>query len=296
MASTTEIPSTAGGFMQPSLPSPAPSSSTATPSILPKQRSHPLRPGSTKETTVINHVDRVILTINRRHAKKFSSAYEDPTQSGSSQFERGYESFQEVAKDIEGLVDVLWVSGTPSLQIPYLISLAVLINTYLPDYPFTPKPTFRLLRKLDTVFASLLTGEDADSGTPLSGFETRRNVVSMTEKVRIKSIAETCRVTVVEARETVDELADEDDDSDDDDELEMEDVYGTRGASNPNPNSNADADVYADAPGRWEMETARVYEKTIQLLGDELGKAGEFCDENMAMGDEVEGGEGGCQI
>ncbi|KAH8431171.1 general transcription factor IIH subunit TFB6 family [Aspergillus melleus] len=294
MASTSEIPSTAGGFMQPSLPSPAPSSSTATPSILPKQRSHPLRPGSTKETTVINHVDRVILTINRRHAKKFSSAYEDPTQSGSAQLERGYEGFQEVAKDIEGLVDVLWVSGTPSLQIPYLISLAVLINTYLPDYPFTPKPTFRLLRKLDTVFASLLTGEDADSGAPLSGFETRRNVVSMTEKVRIKSIAETCRVTVVEARETVDELAEDDDDSDDDElGMEMEDVYGTRGDSNSN--SNADVNVYADAPGRWEMETARVYEKTIQLLGDELGKAGEFCDENMAMGDEVEG-EGGCRI
>ena len=111
MASTSDISSTAGEFMQPSLPSPAPSSSTATPSILPKQRSHPLRPGSTKETTVINHVDRVILTINRRHAKKFSSAYEDPSQP-ASQTERGYESFQEVAKDIEGLVDVLWVSGT----------------------------------------------------------------------------------------------------------------------------------------------------------------------------------------
>lgn len=157
------------------------------------------------------------------------------------------------------------------------------MNSYLPDYPFSPKPTFRLLRKLDSVFASLLTGEDADSGAPLAGFETRSNVVSTTEKVRIKSIAETCRVTVVEARETVDEPADgedSDDDDDDDDEEEMEDVYGT-------------SDYYADAPGRWEMETARVYEKTIQLLGDELGKAGEFCDENMAAGDEV---SSNCQL
>jgi hypothetical protein len=31
-------------------------------------------------------------------------------------------------------------------------------------------------------------------------------------------------------------------------------------------------DEYVNAPGRWEMESARVYEKTIQLLGDELGK------------------------
>ncbi|BAE64364.1 unnamed protein product [Aspergillus oryzae RIB40] len=90
----------------------------------------------------------------------------------------------------------------------------------------------------------------------------------MTEKVRIKSIAETCRVAVVEAREQVDRPDDEDDLSDDDDD--MDDVFST--------------DDYT-APGRWEMETARVYEKTIQLLGDELGKAGEFCDTNLAPGD-----------
>ncbi|THC98716.1 hypothetical protein EYZ11_001779 [Aspergillus tanneri] len=273
MASTTSDIPRGGGFIQPSLPSPAPSQSTAIPSILPEQRSHPLRAGSMKETTVINHVDKTILTINRRHAKKFSSAYDDQSQPDSG---RGYESFQEVAKDIEGLVDVLWVSGTPSLQIPYLISLAVLINSYLPEYPFSPKATFRLLKRLDSVFASLLTGEDADSGAPLSGFESRSNIVSMTEKVRIKSIAETCRVAVVEAREQVDEPAgqeeDEDSGGDDDDDDDIEDVYGT-------------GDYSPDAPGRWEMETARVYEKTIQLLGDDLGKAGDIWDDNMAAGD-----------
>ena len=143
------------------------------------------------------------------------------------------------------------------------------INTYLPEYPFSPKATFRLLKKLDSVFASLLTGEDADSGLPLPGFESRCNVVSMTEKVRIKSIAETCRVVVVEAREQVDGPDDDEDYFSDDDD-DMDDVFGTEG--------------YA-APGRWEMETAKVYEKTIQLLGDELGKAGEFCDTNLAPGD-----------
>ncbi|KAE8349036.1 ribosomal small subunit assembly protein [Aspergillus coremiiformis] len=206
---------------------------------------------------------RTILTINRRHAKKFSSAIDDHAQPAS---ERGYESFKEVAKDIEGLVDILWVTGTPSLQIPYLISLAVYINTYLPEYPFSPKATFRLLQKLDSVFASLLTGEDADSGAPLPGFGTGRNVVSMTEKVRIKSIAETCRVAVVEAREQSDGPNDEDEDDLSDDDDDMDDVFG--------------AEDYP-APGRWEMETARVYEKTIQLLGDELGKAGGFCDTDL---------------
>ncbi|GMF79633.1 unnamed protein product [Aspergillus oryzae] len=218
MSFTTSHPDP-GGFIQPSLSSPAPSTSTATPSILPRPRLHPLKAGSTKETTVINHVDKTILIVNRRHAKKFSSAFDDQAQQES---ERGYESFKEVAKDIEGLVDILWVTGT----------------------------------------------QDADSGAPLPGFESRRNVVSMTEKVRIKSIAETCRVAVVEAREQVDRPDDEDDLSDDDDD--MDDVFST--------------DDYT-APGRWEMETARVYEKTIQLLGDELGKAGEFCDTNLAPGD-----------
>ncbi|KAL2832276.1 ribosomal small subunit assembly protein [Aspergillus pseudoustus] len=214
-----------------------------------------------------------ILAISRRHAKKFSSAFEQPP-SGAQ--ERGYESFNEVARDVESLVDVLWVSGTPSLQIPYLISLSVLVNTYLPDYPFTAKPTFRLLRKLDSFFASLILGEDAESGQPLSGFEVRRNIVSMTEKVRVKSIAETARVVVVEAGENGGAGQDVDgfDEDEDDDESEGEmDVDGFR---------------LDETPGKWEMETARVYEKTIQLLGDELGKAGEFCDENMARGEEAD--------
>ncbi|KAI9372034.1 hypothetical protein BJX61DRAFT_472014 [Aspergillus egyptiacus] len=305
MASAT-APSGGGGFMQPSTLSPAFSTSTVTPSHLPKQRSHPLRAGSMKETTVINHVDKTILAINRRHAKKFSSAFDQPQpepkakaglgqQDGNGieglsreaeisngdraegEKERGYESFKEVARDIESLIDVLWVSGTPSLQIPYLISLSVLVNSYLPDYPFAAKSTFRLLRKLDSFFASLVLGEDAETGQPISGFEGRRNVVSMTEKVRIKSIAENARIIVVdvaEGRDLDDESQDGEGDREDDEEDEMDDDESGFG------------DV--EGPGRWEMETARVYEKTIQLLGDELGKAGEFCDEDMARGDEAE--------
>ncbi|RDW61252.1 general transcription factor IIH subunit TFB6 family [Aspergillus mulundensis] len=277
-----------GGFMQPSALSPAPSTSTVTPSVLPKQRTHPIRSGSIKEATVINHVDKTILTINRRHAKKFSSVFEQQqtqqnitasaavgNKGGTKEDkERGYESFKEVVKDIEGVLDVLWVSGTPSLQIPYLISLSVLVNTYLPDYPFTGKATFRLLRKLDSFFASLILGEDAETGQPLSGFEGRRNVVSMTEKVRIKSIAEAARVLVVEKGDDRDPDADVNDDFEDESNDEMD--------------IGMDLDLEGDGPDKWEMEAARVYEKTIQLLGDELGTEVEFCDEDMARGDEGE--------
>jgi hypothetical protein len=156
-----------------------------------------------------------------------------------------------------------------------MISLAVLVNTYLPDFPFMPKPTFRLLRKLDSVFASLLLGEDVESGVPLSGFENNPNLISMTEKVRIKSIVETCRVAVVEAKENDKSKAGEGDDenSSDDEEEDEDGVYGT--------------EEY-ESIGRWEMETAKVYERTIELLGDELGKAGEFCDSNFAAGESKE--------
>ncbi|OOF91029.1 hypothetical protein ASPCADRAFT_19960, partial [Aspergillus carbonarius ITEM 5010] len=250
------------------LPSPALSTTTTTTtstasSLLPQPRSHPLRPGSAKEATVINYIDTTLLRIARRHAKKFSGAFANPSLPES---ERGYESFQEIARDLEAVVDVLWVSGTPSLQIPYLISLAVQVNSYLAEYPFSAAATFRLLGKLDEVFAGLL-GDG----------EGRGGVVSMTEKVRIKSIAESGRVVVVEVREKeredgveLDGDQDKDEEDEDEDEDEMEDVLGI--------------EEYP-TPGKWEMETARVYERTIQLLGDELGQVGEFCDDDMAAGE-----------
>lgn len=122
-----------GGFLPPTLPSPAPSTPRpSTPSLLPKPRTHPLRAGSAKEATVINHIDTTLLRISRRHAKKFSSAYYKPDDESNSNANyspesfsargygkgeeegevQGYESFKEVARDLEGLVDVLWVSGT----------------------------------------------------------------------------------------------------------------------------------------------------------------------------------------
>lgn len=80
--------------------------------------------------------------------------------------------------------------------------------------------------------------------------------MSMTEKVRIKSITESARIIIVDIQSKEDLEAEEEEEEDitDDDDDQME------------------LDEYMDAPGRWEMESARVYEKTIQLLGDELGK------------------------
>ncbi|EEH18842.1 hypothetical protein PABG_01161 [Paracoccidioides brasiliensis Pb03] len=252
-----------GGFMPRSLPSPPPSSAYSTSAIatnLPRQRRLSLRPGCAKETAVINFVDSHILSINRRHAKKFSSAFTDKDE---TEAERGYENFREVAKDIEAIVDVLWVSATPSLQIPYLITLAGLLNTYLPDFPFSARATFKLIRKFDAIFASLLLGEDLQTGAPLPGFEGKHGVVSMTEKVRIKSIAESARIIVVGAQENGDDEQYGDDDEDDD---------GIDGDGDGRGGESWGTEDFGDGLGRWDLESGRVYQRTIQILGDELGK------------------------
>ncbi|KAK2879554.1 hypothetical protein FQN49_000774, partial [Arthroderma sp. PD_2] len=203
--------------------------------------------GSPKETGVLNHIDSTVLRINRRHAKKFSQSY--AVDEPEADEVPGYESFSELAGDVDSLLDLLWVTGTPSIQVPYMISLAGLVNSYLPDFPWQARSTFTLLAKMDVIFASLLQGVDVLSGQVLAGFEDRTNQVSVTEKVRIKSLVEGTRVTVFDVRDQEDEDEDEEDeDEDEEDEDEVEDV----------------------AVGRWEMAAARVYERTVQLLGDDL--------------------------
>lgn len=71
---------------------------------------------------MINHVDAGVLRIQRRHAKKFSRVYGGATTggagAGADDAGEGYESFQDMSSDIEGLLDVVWISGTRKLQEP----------------------------------------------------------------------------------------------------------------------------------------------------------------------------------
>lgn len=89
----------------------------------------------------------------------------------------------------------------------------------------------------------------------------------MTEKVRIKSIAESCRMVVMEVRG-----GDSDGDSDGD------------GEGDSDNGGAEDYDNDGGAAGRWEMEAARVYERTIQILGDELGREGFAVDDGPGCG------------
>ena len=94
---------------------PSPTSSTlSSPSAisnLPRPRSHPLKPGGAKESSFIDYVDQKLLGISRRYEKRFNANMEEDG-SPSDVEGRGYEEFGSVAKDLESLADVIWLSGT----------------------------------------------------------------------------------------------------------------------------------------------------------------------------------------
>ncbi|KAI0108084.1 hypothetical protein F4814DRAFT_426784 [Daldinia grandis] len=205
----------AGGFLPngTSLPSPAPSTaSNKVAARLPRPRSKPLARGSRKEDYARNYVSERLLHISRRYVKKHGIP--DPADEVD-----GYKDMDELCKDLEDVVDVLWFSGTPSLQIPYLLNVALAFNTYLPSFPPSPLPTFTLLKKLDHCFASLLVGHDIKSGVPLPGLQGNGRGLTKTDMVRCKSIADETRMLVAVIMSDEPDVGTYEDASDDDNDI-----------------------------------------------------------------------------
>ncbi|KAI5305781.1 ADP/ATP carrier protein [Ascosphaera pollenicola] len=291
---------------------------------LPEQRHKPLRAGSKKEWDTIRWIEARMMSLNRKHAKRFEPGKQweatDSKAQGQSQTssiprqpgddEPGYASVSELATDVEQIIHVLWVCGTPSIQIPQMISLASFVETGLPAYPFQPEPTFRLLATFDVVFASFLTARNVLTRQPLSGCVPEQtedieedplddelmlsyvkkpepqSKVSATEKVRIKIIAESTRMTVLDIqagrrREGLTQSLEPHGLPDMSAESEITsgpatDVDDTDGVDDA-MEDDSDDDETMDGPGirgglnRHQLEAAKVYEMTIYLLGDDLG-------------------------
>lgn len=87
-------------------PTPTTTSFTSKNPDLPAPRSHPLKPGSPKESALINYLDDKILRITRRYAKKFSE------EMASKDDAPGYTTYEEFVADADPLLDVAWISGT----------------------------------------------------------------------------------------------------------------------------------------------------------------------------------------
>lgn len=293
MTSAAETHPGPGGFLQSTLPSPpastVTSASTATPA-LPRPRANPLKPGSSKESSFIDYVDNKLLGISRRYEKRYNADFEDEATLGIEG--RGYESFEELAMDLEAVIDVVWVSGTrmkpqvlysrtytktccantASLQTPYMLTIALTACSCLPSFPFQPRPTFRLLHKLDVAFYSLLQGTNAETGEILPGFEGGRGKLSTTEKVRMRGLVERTRVAVVEVAANGESVADARSVA----QTDTEDGFTANDDNDDDEDDAMDGTQVEGNHGRWEMEVARVYERTIVELGMSLDASGGF--------------------
>lgn len=232
-----------------------------TPSLsLPPQQSPPI-PGSQEETQLRGRLSTGIERITYRQMK--SEMGMDAPDTHISH--RKYESFAELSTEVEHLIDMLWASSSrkltpnPSSQYPYgvyfsqirsilitfcfnpasiqtegLITLAGIVEMALPTHPFDGRTTLSLLHKFDSVFVALCTGFHPLTGAPLleagAGNSERRPLVTQTQKVRIRSLAETTRLKVFS-------------------------VVGE------------DAEGDDDAEG-WVLEATKVYDGVLMLLGD----------------------------
>jgi len=107
---------------------------------------------------------------------------------------------------------------------------------------------------------------NVETGELLPGFHGGRGKVSTTEKVRMKGLVERTRIAVVEVAGNgssvteTESMAQSYDDTEDDLTTDIDDMMD-------------DLEVNGNH-GRWEMEIARVYERTIIELGIALDGSG----------------------
>lgn len=126
--------------------------------------------------------------------------------------------------------------------------------------------TFAILRKLDHCFASLLAGEDIETGEPLPGFENGpRSGLGTTDMVRCRSIVEQTRVLIVDV------MNKEPGAEDDDDSNETGERTATEAESGPEGPGGSSRPVWDEDEERLYMDVARVYENTLVKLGERLG-------------------------
>ncbi|KAK4244761.1 hypothetical protein C7999DRAFT_34904 [Corynascus novoguineensis] len=258
----------AGGFLPQTLPSPAPTTSTVStrPIGLPHPRSRALRPGSSKEDQVRKFVSNRMAHITRRFVKKVGAASLGEKIDGQMMDDEeveGYNSLDELCKDLDEVIRIVWLSGTPNLQIPSLLNIASEFNTWMTGFPPSDTAAFEILHKLDHCFASLLSGEDIETHEPLPGFENGlRGGMTRTDMVRCKSTVQNARVVIVDVMSkrrpgNVQEVSTE--------ETEESGTDGPAGFS---------GSAWDDDQESLYMDVARVYENTLVKLGETLGESG----------------------
>lgn len=222
--------------------------------------------------------------ITRRFVAKTGKASSNDQIGGVE----GYKSMGDLCKDLEEIINIVWLSGTrecvsnphtpkmdlltprpASLQIPSLLNIASEFNTWVAAFPPSPAATFAVLHKLDHCFASLLAGEDIETHEPLPGFENGlRSGMSRTDMVRCKSTAQHTRVLIVDVMSK--QTGEEDGPGTKEQKTDDDESSGPSGPDRPGfavwDGDDDEEDLY--------MDVARVYEYTLVKLGDTLGDSG----------------------
>lgn len=145
--------------------------------------------------------------------------------------------------------------STATLQIPFLLSLAGIFADYLPAFPFAERPTICLADKLDQAFAILLN-HDRDPVLAVAT-DTNHHLVSVTDRVRIRSVIERTRIIAVEASTKKPASA----------SAESQDVLENF--------TDTDYDDFTPDSNRHDrdslnMSISQIYERSLSILGDSL--------------------------
>ncbi|KGO77140.1 hypothetical protein PITC_023820 [Penicillium italicum] len=215
---------------------------------LPPQRSQPIPSGSEEETQLRGQISTGIERVTYRKMK--SDMGMDAPDTPAS--ERRYDSFKDLAAEVEGLVDMLWASATPAIQTESLITLAGLTQTSLPAFPFDAPPALTILHKLDSVFAALCTGTHPLTEAVLPGAQPGQSLVTETQKVRIRSLAERTRYQVFSCLAKASERGNA---------ATVDNGYGYV------DDEDEESGDEVDEP--WMLEATRVYEKSLMLLAEQ---------------------------
>lgn len=226
---------------------------------LPRPRTHPLPRGGPKEASLIFYLDRALDRVGRRATNR---RVKDLLPGELS----GYTSFAQAVEDLDSLVDVVWVSGTPTLQLPYLITITVSTINYLPMFPALPRTTLGFLDKLDIAFATLLGGYDPETRDTLPDLSGSRKI-STTDKVRVKGVVERARSTVTKHLVTDEGFAAPVTDNKADGANETNGGFVKFEGFDEDDNST-DGDITS---GFNHQDVAHVFERTIMELGELLG-------------------------
>lgn len=128
-------------------------------------------------------------------------------------------------------------------------------SNYLPDHPFDCYTTLQLLNKFDVIFVTLCTGKHPVTNLRLPG-SANMQLMTQTQKVRIKSLAE-------QSRSMVFIHLNKDDD-------ENENAYD---AANDEEEIDFDMKRDDDSDGKWTAGVSAIYVGIITLLSDEFETA-----------------------